>query len=79
VAEGSYLWLRRDGAGLNILTDHGVSRVTLILDDGRVMLAVSQAGGGCADVTLEPDDARHLAERLNLAAADVEGIATAGD
>ncbi len=79
MADGLPMLVRHDGAGLALVTDRGISRVTLILDDGRLLLAVSQAGGGCADVTLEPDDARHLAERLNLAAAEVEGIATAGD
>ncbi len=70
---------RHDSAGLALVTDRGVSRVTLIIDDGRVVLAVSQAGGGCADVPMNPDDARHLAERLKLGAAEVEAVARGSD
>ncbi|GJE00579.1 hypothetical protein [Methylobacterium isbiliense] len=75
MADGAQALIRHDGAGLALITERGVSRVTLILDNGRVLLAASQAGGGCADVVLEPVDARHLAERLTLAAAEVEAAA----
>ena len=68
--------VRHSGAGLTLVTDAGISTATVAVGLGRVMLAVSQPGG-VADLMLDPIDARHLAERLTLAAGEVETAAAA--
>ncbi|AWB21221.1 hypothetical protein DA075_10085 [Methylobacterium currus] len=69
--------VRHGGAGLTLVTDAGISTATVAVGLGRVMLAVAQPGGA-ADLLLDPVDARHLAERILLAAGEVETAAEAG-
>ncbi len=70
--------IRHSGAGLTLVTDSGTSTATVAVGLGRVLLAVSQPDGA-ADLMLDPIDARHLAERLILAAGEVEITAQAED
>ncbi len=67
---------RHSGAGLTLVTDAGISTATVAVGLGRVVLAVAQPGGA-ADLMLDPIDARHLAERILLAAGEVETAAEA--
>lgn len=67
--------VRHSGAGLTLVTDAGISTASVVVGCGRILLAVSQAGGGAADLVLDPVDARHLAERILLAAGEVETAA----
>lgn len=68
--------VRHSGAGLTLVAESGISTATVAVGLGRVVLAVSQPGGA-ADLVLDPIDARHLAERLTLAAGEVETAADA--
>ncbi|MGE7415871.1 hypothetical protein [Methylobacterium tarhaniae] len=70
--------VRHSGSGLTLVTDAGISTATVAVGLGRVLLAVAQPGGA-ADLMLDPIDARHLGERLILAAGEVETTVQAED